>query len=75
MSSTTNASALYTSPATQQRPYVQAPPRVGSAMRHDSKSQGHAGTESKGDDFCLRCCAALCYCCLALLESSLEDAV
>lgn len=75
MSSTTNPSALYTSPATQQRPYIQTPPSAGyPAVRDNSESQGHAKAKSKGDDFSRWCCAALRCCCriCANFEETIE---
>ena len=69
MSSGTNSAAAYTAPASQQGPYVQAPPPAGyPAMRVDSsdlpQSYGRVETKSKGDGFWNGCCAALCCCCM-----------
>lgn len=75
MSSTTNPSTLCTSPVTQQRPYVQAPPSAGyPSMRDDSESQGHDEAKFKGDGFSRWCCAALHCCCriCANFEETIE---
>ena len=70
MSSSANSAAAYAAPASQQGPYVQAPPPAGyPAMRVDSssdlpQSHGRVETKSKGDGFWKGCCAALCCCCM-----------
>ncbi len=67
-SSTNNSAAAYTAPASQQGPYVEAPPPAGYPTMRDGSdvphSDGRVETKSKGDGFWKGCCAALCCCCM-----------